>query len=692
MAPHADTDATSTQNAAHFSNPPCSMLHVEGADIVDASGSKVILKGAGLGGHLNFENFITGYPGHEHEHRAAMAEVLGKEKAQFFFDRLIHYFFTDADAAYFQSLGLNCIRIPFNYRHFIDDDNPSVIKDSGFKLLDNIVDICGRHNLYVILDLHAVPGGQNQDWHCDSGIGKALFWEFRVFQDQMIDLWVHIAKHYVGNPVIAGYNPLNEPADPKHVRLIAWYDRMEKAIREVDPDHILWVDGNTYAMDFSHFTRIMPNTVYACHDYANMGFPIPGQDPYTGTEEQNAKLRRQFNRKAEFSRKHNVPLWNGEFGPVYADPSADPDADKTNISRFGVLKEQLNIYAESQIHWTIWLYKDIGYQGMVHVSRSSPYMQLIKSFVAKKQRLGLDFWGVVDKTGVSSTYDPFLSDIKKMIPEHLHDSKYPHHWDIERQFERVVRECLVSDYLNLEFAELFKGKSEQELDDLAASFKFENCVTRDKLTEICRLMLLNTAGSDHPRRRADEGLDRVVYKWLFTEDEKSRIEARLRSPTYYINFSICIYLTTANKEWNFTEVMEDISDRLPPPHLINHRIIEGLITSILMEKPMSERKIKTLCQKILAAKKPYVHIIISSPSSAIALSALYPSALHTSLFFSTFSLHLYLSMPACVLTIYSKDQQPAPPSLHVQQPAPRGSKQGRKGRRRQDHSDRSFHP
>jgi hypothetical protein len=104
MAPHADTDATSTQNAAQFFNPPCSMLHVEGADIVDASGSKVILKGAGLGGHLNFENFITGYPGHEHEHRAAMAEVLGKEKAQFFFDRLIHYFFTDADAAYFQSL------------------------------------------------------------------------------------------------------------------------------------------------------------------------------------------------------------------------------------------------------------------------------------------------------------------------------------------------------------------------------------------------------------------------------------------------------------------------------------------------------------------------------------------------------------------------------------------------------------
>ncbi|TIA15594.1 cellulase, partial [Aureobasidium pullulans] len=364
MAPHAEPQSQTTEqtSSGQFTNPPCNMLHVDGADIVDASGSRIILKGAGLGGHMNFENFITGYPGHEHEHRAAMAEVLGKEKAQFFFDRLIHYFFTDADAAYFQSLGLNCIRVPFNYRHFIDDDNPTVIKDSGFKLLDNIVDICGRHNLYVILDLHAVPGGQNQDWHSDSGMGKALFWEFKVFQDQMINLWVALAKHYVGNPVIAGYNPLNEPADPKHTRLINWYDRIEKAIRKVDPDHILWVDGNTYAMDFSHFTTIMPNTVYACHDYANLGFPIPGQDPYTNTPEQNSKLRRQFNRKAEFSRTHNVPLWNGEFGPVYADPSADPEADKTNISRFGVLKEQLKIYAESQIHWTIWLYKDIGYQ------------------------------------------------------------------------------------------------------------------------------------------------------------------------------------------------------------------------------------------------------------------------------------------------------------------------------------------
>ncbi len=32
--------------------------------------------------------------------------------------QFLEYFFQDADAAFFKSLGLNCIRIPFNYRHF----------------------------------------------------------------------------------------------------------------------------------------------------------------------------------------------------------------------------------------------------------------------------------------------------------------------------------------------------------------------------------------------------------------------------------------------------------------------------------------------------------------------------------------------------------------------------------------------
>jgi aryl-phospho-beta-D-glucosidase BglC (GH1 family) len=89
------------------------------------------------------------------------------------FVKFLEYFFTDKDASFFKSLGLNCIRIPFNYRHFegkafqfdrfepvnsvdylTDDMNPRILKLSGFKHLDRVIDLCSKHGIHTILDLH----------------------------------------------------------------------------------------------------------------------------------------------------------------------------------------------------------------------------------------------------------------------------------------------------------------------------------------------------------------------------------------------------------------------------------------------------------------------------------------------------------------------------------------------------------
>jgi aryl-phospho-beta-D-glucosidase BglC (GH1 family) len=70
-----------------------------------------------------------------------MLKVLGPEKYEFFFDKFLEYFFMEDDATFFASLGLNCIRLPFNYRHFEDDMNPRVLKESGFKHLDRVIDL-----------------------------------------------------------------------------------------------------------------------------------------------------------------------------------------------------------------------------------------------------------------------------------------------------------------------------------------------------------------------------------------------------------------------------------------------------------------------------------------------------------------------------------------------------------------------
>ena len=90
------------------------------------------------------ENFLTGYPGTESQHRRALRRVLGPELYDAFFEEFMTVFFDDADARYLASLGLNSVRVPFNYRHFEDDARPFELKDEGFALLDRAIAHCAR--------------------------------------------------------------------------------------------------------------------------------------------------------------------------------------------------------------------------------------------------------------------------------------------------------------------------------------------------------------------------------------------------------------------------------------------------------------------------------------------------------------------------------------------------------------------
>jgi aryl-phospho-beta-D-glucosidase BglC (GH1 family) len=118
------------------------------------------------------------------------------------------------------STGLNLVRIPIHYRLFEDDMNPRVIRASGFKHLDRVVKLCAARGIYTIIDLHALPGAQNQHWHSDNPTHGALFWTHKDFQDRTVLLWEAIARHYRDEPWVAGYD---------------------------------LIEGNTYARDFEGF-------------------------------------------------------------------------------------------------------------------------------------------------------------------------------------------------------------------------------------------------------------------------------------------------------------------------------------------------------------------------------------------------------------------------------------------------------
>ena len=65
------------------------MLQVKGKQIIDSKGKPVRLRGTNIGGWMNMENFISGFPGTETGLREAVINSLGKIKGQYFFERFL---------------------------------------------------------------------------------------------------------------------------------------------------------------------------------------------------------------------------------------------------------------------------------------------------------------------------------------------------------------------------------------------------------------------------------------------------------------------------------------------------------------------------------------------------------------------------------------------------------------------------
>ncbi|TEB18124.1 glycoside hydrolase family 5 protein [Coprinellus micaceus] len=466
-----------------------SFLKVQGTQIVDGNGHEVVLHGAGLGGWLCMENFISGYPGCEHQIREGLADAIGKEKAEYFFDKFLEHFFAEPDAIFFKSLGLNCIRIAVNYHHFEDDDKPRVLRTDAFRQLDRAISVCAKHSIYTVIDMHTAPGGQSGGWHADGGIHYGSFWRHKDFQDRFTWLWEQIATHYKGNPWVVGYNLLNEPADPhpQQAGLMGIYDRLHNAIRAIDENHIIFLDGNTFATDFTKFpedagTR-WRNTAYSIHDYAVYGFPNT-PEPYTGSDAQKERMFKTYQRKRQWMDERGLCVWNGEWGPVYARQEYDGDATEgINAQRYAVLRDQLEIYDKDRLSWSIWLYKDIGFQGMVYVSPATPYRQHFAKFLAKKHHLAADAWGKDDKE-VKQFYDPLVSLIEESVEDKANLKLYPWLWSVQERVTRITRTMCLAELMVKEWANLFKGMDEAQLEELAKSFAFENCLKRDGLNEV----------------------------------------------------------------------------------------------------------------------------------------------------------------------------------------------------------------
>jgi endoglucanase len=437
-------------------------IRVSGDRFVDPSGRPITLRGVCLGGWLNMENFITGYSGNETLMRREVRRVLGEDRADAFFERLLSAFFAEEDAAFLGGSGFNLARIAVGYKHLEDDARPFEIKQDGFRHLDRAIDALGRHGVYSIVDLHALPGGQNHHWHSDNPTHVPGFWEHPHFQDRVVTMWQAIATHYRDSPWVAGYNLLNEPADETREVVGPFYQRLVAAIREIDQDHPIYLDGNTYATEFDVFPEPFENAVYTLHDYVPAGLG-------RSNEYDRGAAEQKFLQRSEYARATGTPILVGEFGPIY---TGDPEQDRL---RRRILEDQLDLYRRYGAGWALWMYKDLGRQGLVSVREDTPYRRRFDDFVAQKERLGVDQWGS-DGEGVREVTRPVQELVAREAP---HFDPYP--WGRFDWVRTLLLNITLAQPLATEYAERFRGLDDTELNALADSFSFSQCSVRETL-------------------------------------------------------------------------------------------------------------------------------------------------------------------------------------------------------------------
>jgi aryl-phospho-beta-D-glucosidase BglC (GH1 family) len=472
---------------------PPGFVHTQGTQFIDGFGQPIRFTGVCVGGWLNMENFVTGYAANESRMRSTVAAAIGSDRADRFFERLLTAFYGEDDARFLGENGITLIRIPVNYRHFESDAHPFEILPTAFDHLDRAIEASGRHGVYSIIDLHALPGSQNHHWHSDNSTHEPHLWQHPHFQDRVENIWKAIAEHYKTNTWVAGYNLMNEPADESRAVVGPLYRRLFDAVRAIDPDHTIYLDGNTYSTEFDMFDdEPWPNTVYTLHDYVSAGLGRGGDYPgYTdGVWIDKDVAYTKFLQRSEYARRTGTPIMVGEFAPIYTGD------ERVDAMRRQILADQLEIYRDNDVSWTSWMYKDVNRQGLVRLSPDSPYRQRFDAFIAKKNRLAADQWGS-DRLGGDGVREVSQA-VQDVVAREFPDFN-PYPWGRFDWVSTLLNNLLFAQPLAEEYAALLTDLSDDELNALADSFSFEKCVVAESLRDQL------VAGQDRPgQSRADQ--------------------------------------------------------------------------------------------------------------------------------------------------------------------------------------------
>ncbi|BAX82583.1 glycoside hydrolase family 5 [Labilibaculum antarcticum] len=334
-------------------------VHVDGKNIVDGNGDNFLIRGIGTGNWMIQEGYMMqteDVAGTQHEFRKKLEETIGETRTEEFYDAWLENHFRKIDVDSMAAWGFNTVRVAMHYKWFTPPIEEETVqgeitwKDKGFTMIDNLLSWCADNQMYLILDLHGAPGGQGGNAAIsDYDDTKPSLWENDLNKDKTVALWRKLAERYADSPWIGGYDLINEInwtfPEGNNSQIRDLYGRITDTIRAVDSNHIIFIEGNSWANDFSGLTPAWDdNMAYSFHKYWNYN-------------DVNA-----LKWITDFREEHNRPIWLGETG----------ENSNTWFANLAALSESNNI------GWSWWPVKKSGINNVLKVETNADYTQMVE--------------------------------------------------------------------------------------------------------------------------------------------------------------------------------------------------------------------------------------------------------------------------------------------------------------------------
>lgn len=343
-------------------------LKTSGQKIVNGRGENILLRGMGLGGWMLQEGYMLGInkEGQQYRIKERIDSLIGKEKSEEFYAAWLDNHTTKKDIDSLKSWGFNSVRLPMHYNLYTlpVEQEPQAGKHTwlnrGFAITDSLISWCKANKIYLILDLHAAPGGQGNDNNiADRNPERPSLWDSDANQQKTIALWKKLAERYKNESTVIAYDIINEPnwgfedvkdknglEEKSNAPLEKLLRNITTAIRSVDTNHIIIIEGNGWGNNYSGILDDGvwdKNMVLSFHKYWN----------YNNKESIASILA--------LRQKYNVPVWLGETG----------ENSNTWFTRAIQLLESNNI------GWAWWPLKKLGHNNPLQIPRNEQYNQIV---------------------------------------------------------------------------------------------------------------------------------------------------------------------------------------------------------------------------------------------------------------------------------------------------------------------------